>query len=390
MFYIGIDVAKKNHVASVVSAGGENIIKPFPFTNDSDGFAKLLSNLEHLDKSKVLVGLESTAHYGENLISHLFELGYQIALINPIQTANLRKTNIRNAKTDSIDSNLICKALSLGYYRIFSQQDNDTLTLKYLCRFRQKLMKARTTDKIQLVTYVDLLFPELQYFFKSGIHGKGAYALLKKHSSPRQIANLHLTYLANLLKSNSRGHFGKSTAISLRELAKRSVGLKNDVLPIQITQTIAQIELFDSQIQEVDKSVADVMQSLNSPIVSIPGIGLLNGAMILGEIGDIHRFPTHKQLIAFCGLDPTINQSGSFNAKRTRMSKRGSGLLRFAMINAAWNVSLNNKTFENYYQSKMAQGRSHYAALGHVAGKLARTIHKLLTHDIPFDASKAI
>ena len=56
----------------------------------------------------------------------------------------------------------------------------DSLQLKNLCRFRQKLMKARTKVKIQLVTYVDLLFPELQYFFKSGIHGKACYALLKE------------------------------------------------------------------------------------------------------------------------------------------------------------------------------------------------------------------
>jgi transposase len=89
-------------------------------------------------------------------------------------------------------------------------------------------------------------------------------------------------------------------------------------------------------------------------------------------------------LLAYAGLDPVINQSGKFNAKRTRMSKRGSKILRYALINAAWNVSLNNDTFKRYYDSKVAQGNSHYSALGHTAHKLVRVIFKLLNDNITF------
>lgn len=385
MFYVGIDIAKQKHFASVMSSDGEVLTQPFGFTNDYAGFSTLLSKLQPFNKSEVLIGLESTAHYGENLISFLFDLGYNLCVINPIQTASLRKSNIRKTKTDKVDTFLIIKALSLNNYRLFTKRDYDTISLKYLCRFRQKLMKSRTKNKIQLVSFVDLLFPEFQYFFKSGLHIKSSYELLKKHSSPQEIYSLHLTYLTNLLKASSKGHFNKNTAIALKELAKTSVGIKNDVLSIQITQTIAQIELLDKQINDVENSISTVMNSINSVIMTIPGIGDLNGAMILGEVGDINRFSSSCKLLAYAGLDPSVNQSGNFTAKRTKMSKRGSKILRFALMNAAWNATLNNKTFKDYYDSKMAQGRMHYNAIGHVAHKLVRVIHKMLTDNIAFD-----
>ena len=119
--------------------------------------------------------------------------------------------------------------------------------------------------------------------------------------------------------------------------------------------------------------------------MTIPGIGPINGGMILGEIGDISRFSKPRKLLAFAGLDPSVYQSGNFYAKKTRMSKRGSSALRYALMNAAHNVVKYNATFKEYYDSKRAEGRSHYNALGHCAGKLVRVIYKMLTDDVKFN-----
>ena len=131
--------------------------------------------------------------------------------------------------------------------------------------------------------------------------------------------------------------------------------------------------------------MANLVTCLHSVIMTIPGIGFVNGGMILGEVGDIHRFPTPNKLLAFAGLDPTVYQSGNFQAKRTRMSKRGSKVLRYALMNAAHNVVKNNATFKTYYDAKRAEGRSHYNALGHCAGKLVRVIWKMLTDNVEFN-----
>lgn len=159
-----------------------------------------------------------------------------------------------------------------------------------------------------------------------------------------QIASMHLTHLKNLLVSNSHGHFKKEMTLDLRVLAQKSVGKSDRALSIQITQSIAQIELLDSQIAMIESEVEDIMNSLDSVIMTVPGIGPINGGMILGEIGDINRFSSPRKLVAFAGLDPSVYQSGKFSAKNTRMSKRGSSTLRYALMNAAHNVVKKNAT----------------------------------------------
>lgn len=384
MIYVGIDIAKEIHVAAAVDSDGVIILEPFSFSNNHEGFKLLKSKLDSFDKNNILIGLESTAHYAENVIFFLHSLGFSLAVINPVQTAAMRKTGIRKTKTDKVDSLLICKTLAVNTFRLYTENDIKTMKLKSLCRFRQNLKKSKARLKIQLTSYVDIIFPELQFFFKSGLHIKSCYELLKIYSSPDDIAALHLTKLSNILSKASRGRFGKQDAESLKSLAKSSVGVKNTYISIQITQTIAQIELIESQINELEKVIETAVDELDSVIMSVPGIGKLNGAMILGEIGDIKRFSHPSKLLAYAGLDPVVNQSGKFNAKRTRMSKRGSKMLRYALINAAWNVSLNNDTFKRYYDSKVAQGNSHYSALGHTAHKLVRVLFKLLNDNIPF------
>jgi transposase len=181
------------------------------------------------------------------------------------------------------------------------------------------------------------------------------------------------------------GHFKKETALELRVLAQKSVGTADRSLSVQITQSIAQIELLDSQIAAVESEITDIVSSLDSVIMTIPGIGPINGGMILGEIGDIDRFSKPRKLLAFAGLDPSVYQSGNFSAKKTRMSKRGSSALRYALMNAAHNAVKYNKTFREYYDSKRAEGRGHYNALGHCAGKLVRVIYKMLKDDVEFN-----
>ena len=385
MIYVGIDIAKLNHYASAISSDGEVLLEPFKFTNDNDGFCLLDSKLKSFEKDQFIIGLESTAHYGNNLLMFLVPKGYNVCLINPIQTSTMRKINIRKTKTDKVDTYIICKTLMMHPHRFVTLYDLGLMQLKNLGRFRQKTVKQRTRLKIQLTSYVDQVFPELQYFFKSGIHHKGCYALLKEAPTPDAIASMHLTHLTHLLKAASKGHFQKETAVELRVLAQKSVGSSDKSLSIQITQSIEQIELLDRQLESIESEMKDIVTSLDSVIMTIPGIGYINGGMILGEIGDINRFSNPSKLLAFAGLDPSVYQSGNFEAKHTRMSKRGSRALRYALINAAHNVVKNNKTFNTYYHQKLSEGRSHYNALGHCAGKLVRIIYKMLTDNVLFN-----
>lgn len=380
MIYVGVDIAKLNHFASAISSDDEVLIEPFKFTNDADGFQMLVSNLISLnaEPDSIIIGLESTAHYGDNLVRYLVAENFQVCVLNPIKTSTMRKNNIRKTKTDKVDTYIIAKTLMMQVsYRFYTFYDLDLMDLKAMRRFYQKTIKQRTRLKIQLTAYVDEVFPELQYFLKSGLHQKSVYALLKEAPTPETIASMHMTHLASLLMKNSHVHFTREQAKELRVLAQKSVGTSDSALSIQITHSIAQIELLDSQLNKIEEEMTDIMKFNDSVIMTIPSIGYINGGMILCEIGNIHRFSSPSKLLAFSGLDPTVYQSGNFQVRRTKMSKRGSKVMRYALINAAHNVVKNNATFKTYYDIKIAKDRTHYNALGHCAGKFVRVIWKV-------------
>lgn len=143
-----------------------------------------------------------------------------------------------------------------------------------------------------------------------GIHHKAVYAILKEAPSPELISTMHMTHLANLLVKASKGHYTKEKAKELRVLAQQSVGSSDISISIQITHTIEQVELLDNQIKDVEYKIDTIVLSTGSVILSIPGISTLEAGMILGEVGDIHRFSKPNKLLAFAGLDPSVKQSG--------------------------------------------------------------------------------
>jgi transposase len=162
LYCVGIDIAKLNHLASVISSEGEVLVKPFKFTDDNAGFFRLLSALDSFDRSSLIIGLESTAHYGDNLVEFLVSRRYQVCVINPIQTSAMRKNNIRKTKTDKVDTYMIAKTLMTQPHRFMTQEDIDRMHRKNLGRFRMKPVKERTRLKIQLTAYVDRVHWSMQ------------------------------------------------------------------------------------------------------------------------------------------------------------------------------------------------------------------------------------
>lgn len=216
-----------------------------------------------------------------------------MCVFSPLSTSSISKNNIRKTKADKVDTFVIVKTLMMqDSLRFITLKDLDYIELKELSRFRQKTIKQRTRLKIQLTSYLDLVFPELQYFFKSGLHQHSVYALLKEAPTPNVIASMHMTHLAHIFESASHGHFNKDKTRELRVLAQKSVGINDSFLSIQITQTIEQIELLDSQLFHMELEMSNITTYLHSIIMTIPGISSTNGGMILGDIGDIHRFST--------------------------------------------------------------------------------------------------
>ena len=389
MFLLGIDIAKLNHVASCIdSSTNEVIFSNFKFKNDFKGFSALLDKIKSLDVKNLIIGLESTSHYGENLINFLFKQHFKVALINPLQTSHLRKANIRDAKNDRLDSLNIARSLIFGKLNFVSEKNIDCFSLKKLTRFRSNLIKQRSKAKIQLTSLLDLLFPELQYLFKSKIHSKTIYTLLKKYPSADEIAALKDDEISNLLYASSKGHFKREKSIELKSLAKTTVGIKDTSVSLHVIQLIELIELFDRQIKDIVTKITDTVDKLDTKLLSVPGINIIACTIILGETNNFDNFSNATKLLAFAGLDPKIRQSGNFSATSCRMSKKGSPYLRYALIFTAWNAVRHSEKFNKYYCLKRSQSKSHYNALGHVVHKLVRVIFTLIKKDISYQEEK--
>lgn len=387
MIFIGIDVAKNLHYASAVNSDGSVVIAPFAFSNTKDGFNLFLAKFKEFDVSQCFVGLESTGHYSDNLVSFLFSNTYKIGIINPIQTDSLRNSNIRKTKNDKIDTKLIAQCLILGKYSLVSEKDINIIKLRTLSRFRFDIVHSKSRLKTQLTGCVDLLFPELYNFFKGNLHLKSAYAVLSTFPSARAISKVRIDTLTKTLATASRGSYSYDDAIKLKAISQNSIGIDNPAMSVQIQYLIKQIILLEEQIKNIDLEIKLIMDSIHSLILTIPGVGYTLGAMILSEIGDISRFSNATKLLAYAGLDPSVKQSGNFNATNTRISKRGSKHLRYALYYASTVIIHNNDTFYNYYTLKRQKGKGYRNAIGHVSNKLVRVIFKILTENIPFNLS---
>ncbi len=379
--YVGIDIAKYEHVASIYEpSSGELILDSLHFDNNLKGFKLLLSKLKSIYKSDVVIAFESTAHYHQNLFNFLTGKKYKCYLINPYMTARFRKISLRNAKNDNIDSRAIASFISLKHKDLM-EEEFQMNELKELSVQRDELIKQASSLKTQLLSYLDRVFPELESIVdKSGIHSKAVRAVLLEYPTAKAISSTRIDHLINLASTASRNRFSPDKVRKIKEAARASVGFDSLALSLKIKQTIESLESLEKQIDEVEESISTLPSVMDSPLHKIKGINSVEIAYIMSAIISINRFPSEKKLVAYAGLDPIIRQSGTWQASRARMSKRGNKLLRYALIWTANNMRKHDSAFKDYYDKKRAEGKSHYNALGHCAAKLCRYIFFILNN----------
>ena len=380
MIYVGIDVAKDKHDCFITNSDGEVLFKAFTIANNLDGFKELYQKIESImeDVTKVKVGLEATGHYSYNLLGYLIDKDLTAYVINPLHTNLYRKSlSLRQTKTDKVDARTIASMLMSDVnLKSYSDTSYHNEELKSLTRYRFDKVKERAKLKTSVSRLVCILFPELEKLVPS-IHMASVYAMLSEFPCASKIASAHLTRLANLLETFSKGHYGKETAITFRNAARVSVGSNMPAKSLELKHTIKLIQELDSEIEEIENEIKTIMDESNSPILSIPGINYRMGAMIIAEIGDFSRFDSPNKILAYAGMSPSTYQSGQLDSSYSHMEKRGSRYLRYALFNATKFVCHWDSTFAAYLVKKRAEGKHYNVAISHAAKKLVRVIYQL-------------
>ena len=390
MYYCGIDVAKHKHAVALLDEKGQLHKAAFTAENTRAGMDLLLGELAALG-GEVTVALEATGHYWLSLYDVLTRQGYPVVVINPLQISAYRKSGLRKVKNDRTDAVWIADFLRISNLPPSSRDIPSLLQLRELSRFHFWLSEQIGDCKRKLLTILDRVFPEYESVF-SDIFVHSSRALLKETVSAQEFADFDLQELTDLLYTTSRARFGVEKAKQLQEQARQSIGVGflANAAQVEMRCLLAQIELLEEQQAEVDKASAALMEQIPQHITSVPGVGLITGAAILAEIGDVTRFPSEEKLVAYAGIDATVYQSGQFEGAQRHMSKRGSAYLRTALWQAAQMATLHDEEFKAYYRKKRAEGKVHGVAIGAVCRKLLIRIYVILKENRPYEARKIV
>lgn len=386
MFYLGIDIGKNTHVASLMDEKAKVIFKAHSFSNTSAGAATLLERINPY-VAELEIGMEATGHYWLSLYSFLIENHFIVHVINPIQTDGWRKgTEIRKRKTDIIDSVLIADFIRYGDFLETSLADEDTMSLRNLSRFRNYLVGSIGDLKRKTICVLDQIFPEYHHAF-SNIFGKTSKELLLQLNSPSDYEDVTSKQLEEFLSQVTLKGYATKKIKDVSALAKTSFGITFcvDSFSFQLKLLIEQINFIEKQVSDVESQMSELLEKIKTPITTIPGIGNVIGATILGEVGDINRFSSGAKLVAYAGIDPSVSQSGEYESNNNHMSKRGSPYLRKALFRAAFVASNSDPVFKAYYQKKRMEGKHHNIAVGAVARKLCYTIYAVVKNNIPYE-----
>ena len=388
MICVGIDVAKDKHDCFIMNSEGEVLHDVFTVSNSKEGFEALLQTINTctgIGNSKIKVGLEATGHYSYNLLGFLLDNGLTTYVMNPLHTNLFRKSqSLRKTKTDRVDARMIASMLmsdsSLKPYTNIAYHNSE---LKSLTRYRFDKVSERAKLKTSVSRLVNILFPELEKLLPT-LHTASSYALLSELPSAKHIADVHLTHLTNLLYTASKGRYNRDKAIQIRETARNSIGTYMPAKALELKHTIKLIRELDSEIDEINIAIKEIMDKIDSPITSIPGVGLNMAAMIIAEIGDFNNFDSPDKILAFSGLSPSTYQSGKLNNCYSHMEKCGSRYLRYALFNATKFVCNWNPVFADYLAKKRLEGKHYNVAVSHAAKKLVRLIFAMQKTGQPY------
>ena len=384
MICVGIDVAKDKHDCFILSSEGEVLADLFTIANNRDGFEALLQQIHSCTRptDKIKVGLEATGHYSYNILGFLLDKGLHTYVINPLHTNLYRKSlSLRKTKTDRIDARTIASMLMSDVeLKSYTDTAYHNEELKSLTRYRFDKVQERARLKTSVSRLVNILFPELETIVPR-LHMASVYAMLSEFPGAGQIAAAHLTHLKTVLSGASKGRYDREKAVEIREAARRSIGSAMPTKSLELQHTIRLIRELDKEIEEIEDAIKGIIDRMDPPILTIPGISYRMGAMILAEIGDFSRFDSPDKLLAYAGLSPSTHESGKLKATGAyaHMEKRGSRYLRYALFNAAKYVCLWETSFSAYLAKKRAEGKHYNVAISHAVKKLVRLIFALQT-----------
>ena len=393
---LSVDVAKNKSMIMLMNSDGEILSDAKEIKHNLENFEKVKEEIKEINPENLTVFMESTGTYHLPVERYFKENGFNTLVINSLTTKNNYDT-IRKTKTDKKDCYRLAKLFFVNEVEYHDLSKNDLYAnLKAMTRQYFYLTQMNVSYKNRYKRLINICFPELEEIFKSSrIYEETALNFIKAFPHAYIVKEKRVDALYNnLYKTNSRhDYYYKRLAHKIKDIACNSYpGIDKDHSDVKNLSDIAGI------LQESIKNVNEIKEKMietakQSPyfkiINSFYGIGDVLAAELLGELGDIARFDNHKQLIAFCGLDPTIIQSGKSINVHGSISKRGDKYVRWILFNISQMVvKLGHQCPSHpvyiYYQNKKAEGKHYYESLTACSTKILRMLYSMCKNNKRF------
>lgn len=399
MNYLGIDVSKSNSRYVFLDNDGEKITKPFTLNNDHDSFIKLINRIKELKLSpdNILIGIEATGIWWENLYSQLTENKFKVIVLNPHQTNKFREALRIKAKTDDLDAYVIAGLLRSGEYSSSYIPEESIQSLREITKLRFQLVKDRQNYERQTNALLGLLFPELAQTALKNPFAISSMAILKAYPTAKHLAEAKPKNIEKIVRSIKGNNFNITEIQSLITTAQKSIysGRAKHDRGLNLIILLTQVESLQNAIAQLDERTNDILSpsddSFNFPgsnLLSIPGVGPKTLAAILSAVGsDGKAFPDGKHFIGHVGFFPKIYESGETRRDKT-ISSRGPKYLRAALYMAAVACLKHNPELKALYNRKISQGKTAKQSLIYVAKKLAHLCLSMLKSGEDYNPSR--
>jgi len=406
MFYVGIDIARRSHVACVMREDNSLEIAPFSFASSQEGFKKLLVQLQSLavDSGDVIIGMEATGLLFENLYRYLKEFSYRVVLLNPYQTSKFREMDtMKRVKNDNIDAVMIAALIKSGRFSEGYVSEEQLQTLRTLYRHRASLENQLKAIKRQIGTLLAVVFPEFERVIPN-LFSVSALALLEKYPTAKHYEYASTERILKVFRGIKGNNFNTQKAEKLLSLAKKSIysGVAKEGRAIMIRSNITLIRTLQEQIARTDAAMLDlfnekaadasekdeaVMSALIDNLRTIPGVSDKTILTLLAECGNLDRFHNAKALTGYLGLYPTLEQSGN-TARHGHLAKRGASLAKKAIYLASVAAVRHNRELRQVYMNYRSKGRAKKECIIIVARKLLQIIYAIYTRNVPYDPER--
>ena len=385
--FVGIDVSKESFSVCAIDSR-EKVLFEDSLPMDKKGFKTLLKRLKSFPKNSILIGKESSGCYHINLFVFLCIQGFHCVVLNPLLVSNFMKLNLRKTKTDRIDARAIASMLCLLHEKL-PEKSFISEEFKELARERESLTQQIAKLKNDIEKLCSVLFPELER--RVNIYSSTILRVLERFPSAQAIASAPQKQIEDAFSPESRGRSVNISPEQLKALAKDSIGQFFPMRELILSRKIKQLFLLKESLQKINELLKEVCKNCAKEqdveiLKSIKGVGEISAMHFVAEIQDINRFSSPKKLIAYCGLDPTVYQSGIFQGK-SRISKRGNRHLRRIIYLMAVSVARFNPYFRIYFNKRRNQGLPFRKAILATAHKLVRVIYAMLSRKTYFSIS---